>query len=325
MNGEKNKKDKASPVNNAHDKLIKTLLSSTKNAREVIEAYLPTNVLDLLDLTCLEQQTDTFIDASHRMHQTDILFKTRCKGTEEEAYVWILIEQQCDPDVWLPLRIFCYIAVIWDTIRKRSKSRAKSVKIPFIFPLVISNAAKSYPYSLNLRDLIEPEAAKPLFDELFKTPIQLIDLPAIPDKDLRSHLQNRVHAEALLLTLKHISQENFQEYLENVLLHSLRILDAEGYRDEVANLLYYIYNEGKLNDKGHFFAFLHQKFSKAVEDEVMSLGQQAIREAAQQAEHSTLQKTALRMLDENCDIQFISRITHLTKEEIKQLAKKKTN
>lgn len=322
---DKEKKKQSSPVKNPHDTLIKTLLSNIQNAKEIIESFLPAEVRALFDLTYLEKQPDTFIDASHRVHQVDILFKTRCKGTKEDAYIWFLIEQQRKPDVWMPLRVFTYIAVIWDSIRKRTKSRAQSVKIPFIFPMVISNAATSYPYSLNLRDMIEPEAAKLFFDDLFKNPIQLIDLPAIPDKDLRERLQDRVHAEALLLTLKHIYKENFQEYLENVLLHSLRILDAQGYRDEVANLLYYIYNEGRLNDKGQFFAFLHQKFSHDVEEEVMSLGQQAIREASQQAEHNTLQKTALRMLDEKFDIQVISRITHLSPEEIKKLAKKKTN
>jgi predicted transposase/invertase (TIGR01784 family) len=312
-------------VNNPHDRLVKSLLANTNHAREIIEAYLPPQILALMDLTFLEQQADTFIDARHRMHQTDILFKNRCQNTQEEAYIWVLIEQQTDPDVWLPLRVFCYIAVIWDTLRKKSKSRAKSVKIPFIFPLIISNASKAYPFSLNLRDLIEPEAAKPLFDELFKNPIQLIDLSVIPDKELREQLQNRVHAEALLLTLKHIYNENFQEYLEKVLIHSLQLLDTNGYRDEVANLLYYIYNEGNLNDKSHFFAFLHHKFSKDVEEEVMSLGQRAIREADLQATRRAFKETALRMLEKNCDIQLISEITHLTYEEIKQLAKKKTN
>lgn len=316
---------KKSIIHSPHDKLIRSLLANKNHVKEIIETYLSPQVLALLDLNHLEQQPDTFIDARHRMHQTDILFKTRCKNNNEDAYIWILIEQQTDPDVWLPLRIFTYIAVIWDTLRKKSKSRSKSVKIPFIFPLVISNAAKAYPYSLNLRDLIEPEAARPLFDELFKNPVQLIDLPAISDKELREKLQHRVHAEALLLTLKHIYKDNLQEYLENVLLHSLRILDTQGYRDEVANLLYYIYNEGNLNDKGYFFAFLHQKFSKDVEEEVMSLGQQAIKEADLQATRRAFQETALRMLDEKCDIQLISRVTHLSYEEIKQLAKKKTN
>ncbi len=330
MTDNKNKKvknDKQSPVNNAHDKLIKTLLANTINAREIIESYLPKEVIALLDLDYLEQQQDTFIDARHRMHETDVLFKTRCKGSNEEAYIWILIEQQRDPDAWLPLRIFCYIAVIWDTLRKRSKSRAKSVRIPFIFPLVISNATKPYTHSLNLRDLIAPEAAKPLFDELFKNPIQLLDLPAIPDDAMRMHLQDRLHAQALLLTLKHIENESLQDYLETVLIHTLHRLDAAGYRDDVANLLYYIYNEGSLNDSNHFFAFLHHKFSKEVEEQVMTLGQQAALKAEQKGMLKQAEKSVLSMIKKNIPIEDIVEISGLPKVDVLRLynSAKKSN
>lgn len=86
--------------------------------------------------------------------------------------------------------------------------------------------------------------------------------------------------------------------------------------------------KGNFTDSDHFFAFLHQKFSKGVEEEVMSLGQRAIQQAVQQAVQQATQRadlqatrrTALRMLEEKCDIQFISRITHLSLEEINQLA-----
>jgi hypothetical protein len=87
------------------------------------------------------------------------------------------------------------------------------------------------------------------------------------------------------------------------------------------DLLYYLYNEGNLDDSSQFWAFLHQKFSKKVEDKVMTLGQQA----AQQAELKTLKEIALRMLEEKCDIPLISRVTNLSQQEIKRLAQEKTN
>lgn len=73
--------------------------------------------------------------------------------------------------------------------------------------------------------MIEQEEAKPLFDNLFKTPSQLIDLAAIPDEELRTHLQKRVQAQALLLSLKHVFDENLQDYLETVLLALFQALD----------------------------------------------------------------------------------------------------
>lgn len=55
----------------------------------------------------------------------------------------------------------------------------------------------------------------------------------------------------------------------------------------------------------------------------MTLGQRAIQQAVQQTEQQTLQQTALRMLDEKFDIKTISKITKLSQDEIKRLAKKK--
>lgn len=306
-------------VDKPHDKLVRRLLSNITTARELLEVYLPTDVKEFVDLNYLERQPDTFVDAQHRFLEVDVLFKTRCKTTNEDCYIWLLIEQQRKPDIWLPLRQFCYIGIIWDHIRKASKSRAKSSKLPFIYPLIISNASAPYRHSLTLRDMIEPEEAKPLFDNLFKTPSCLIDLAAIPDDELRAQLQGHVQAQALLLSLKHVYDQNLQEYLETGLLASLQALDQLGYSDEVANLLYYIYTEGNLNDSSKFWSYLHRKFSKEIEEKVMTLGQQA----EQQAEQQALQQTALRMLDEKLDIKLISKVTKLSQSEIEKLKKKK--
>ena len=135
---------------------------------------------------------------------------------------------------------------------------------------------------MTLRDLIEPEECRPLFDNLFKTPVSLIDLAAIPDQELRTRLQDHVQAQALLLSLNHVFDSNLQEYLETVLLSTFQALEQLGHGDEVADLLYCLYNEGNLNDSSQFWTFLHRKFSKDIEEKVMTLGQQAIQQAKQQ-------------------------------------------
>jgi predicted transposase/invertase (TIGR01784 family) len=303
--------------------LTRRLLSNEGTARDLLEVYLPLEVRAIVDLTYLERQPDTFVDSQHRLLEVDILFKTRCKKEGNDCYIWLLIEQQRDPDVWLPLRQFCYIGVIWDHIRKASKSRSKSNKLPFIYPLIISNASKPYTHSLTLRDMIEPKEAQSLFDNLFTKPGTLIDLAAIHDEELRTQLQDHVKAQALLLSLKHVFDKDLQEYLETVLLSSFQALDTLGYRDEVADMLYYLYNEGNLTDSDKFWTFLHHKFSKDVEEKVMTLGERAQQQALQQGIQQGVQETALRMLNEKIDITLISKVTNLSPEEIKRLDRKR--
>ena len=111
-------KNNAASVHQPHDKLVRRLLSNVATARDVLEAYLPDSVKALIDLSSLERQPDTFVDSQHRIKEVDVLFKARCKNSDDDVFIWVLIEQQREPDVWMPLRQFCYIGTIWDSIRK---------------------------------------------------------------------------------------------------------------------------------------------------------------------------------------------------------------
>jgi hypothetical protein len=55
----------------------------------------------------------------------------------------------------------------------------------------------------------------------------------------------------------------------------------------------------------------------------MTLGQQAIQQAQQQAFAQGIQETAIRMLNERLDIKLISKVTKLSQEEIKRLERKR--
>ena len=90
----KTSNDKTVLVDKPHDKLVRRLLSNIATARDLLEVYLPPEVKDLVDLDYLERQPDTFVDAQHRLLEVDVLFKTRCKGTLQDAYIWLLIEQR---------------------------------------------------------------------------------------------------------------------------------------------------------------------------------------------------------------------------------------
>ena len=131
-------------VTQPHDKLVKRLLSNPATAKEILELYLPPDVLALTDLTKLSLQRDSFIDDEHRAFAVDLLFKTTFQ--EEEGYLWVLLEHQRKDDPWLPVRIFKYIAIIWDHLRKVPKNH----KIPLVYPLIIYNGSRPYSHSLNV-------------------------------------------------------------------------------------------------------------------------------------------------------------------------------
>lgn len=118
-------------------------------------------------------------------------------------------------------------------------------------------------------------------------------------------------------------EDNLESILETSLVAAFKKLEDMGFKDDVADLLYYLYNEGNLTDSQQFLAFSRNKFSPDAEEKVMTLGQRDRQRAAQQAEHRVLQETALRMLEKKMDIAVIAEVTQLTHQEISRLAKKK--
>ena len=146
-------------------------------------------------------------------------------------------------------------------------------------------------------------------------------------------MQEHIRAQALLLILKHVFDKELQTYMETVLVDCFKQLDEQGYRDDVADMLYYLYNEGNLCDSNQFWVFLHRQFSQDVEEKVMTLGQQAVQKALQegmqqgrqQGKDQTSRETAIRMLGKKFDIKLISEITKLSIKDIEGLASKKHN
>lgn len=115
-------------IHQPHDKLVKRLLSNPKAAKDILSLYLPKEVLKIIDLNYLEMQKDSFIDDEHRAYAVDILYKTKFQS--EEGYIWVLLEHQRKSDFWMPMRIFKYIAIIWDHLRKADQSDS----IPLVYP-----------------------------------------------------------------------------------------------------------------------------------------------------------------------------------------------
>lgn len=302
-------------IHQPHDKLVKRLLSNPEAAKDILSLYLPKEVLDIADLNYLEMQKDSFIDDEHRMYAVDILYKTKFQN--EEGYIWVLLEHQRKSDFWMPVRIFKYIAIIWDHLRKIDKSDS----IPLVYPLVVYNGDQPYSHSLALNDLIKPDASKEIFSTLFTKPFSLVDLATIKDETLRNQAQDHVKGIALLMALKHVFDRNLQAFFDQTLINLLKQLDQAGDTDEVVDVLYYLLKESEFLDDEQFWSVLHREFSSNVEDKMMTI--------ADKLEEKGKLEVAKRLLVERKEelsetdlISWVQRMTGLSLEKIKELQKK---
>jgi recombination-promoting nuclease RpnB len=248
----------------------------------------------------------------------DLLYKTTFKS--EDGYIWILLEHQRKNDPWLPVRIFKYMALIWDHIRRTSKVH----KIPLVYPLVIYNGERPYSHTLTFRDMIEPDASKELFDTFFKAPFCLIDLTIIEDKTLKKQLQNHVSGVALLMTLKHVFAKNIQELFEQLLVDAYKDLDQSGHRDDLVDMLYYLLNESEFLNEERFWEIIRQSFSPETEGKMMTIVQKMERRVIDKKNAEFAKKLLNERigLSEHDLISLVKRLTGLSEDKIQELRKK---
>jgi predicted transposase/invertase (TIGR01784 family) len=258
-----------------------------------------------LGASSYELQPRSHIDDMRKETIVDILYKTTIAG--HEAFLYLLLEHQSTPDELMAFRMLRYtcnvIAHYLDTTGNKL--------LPLIYPMVIYHGDSRYPYSTDVRDIVD--APRDLVDQFFLKPFHLIDLGQIEDSQLKQH----AWAGVMEFALKHIFARDIMPYLREMagLLHKIA---QSGGRDYILIVLQYVLERGELKDKKAFFELINMQISPEVGEKIMSLAEQL---KAEGRVEGTLE-IAERLLAEKVELAFIAKITGLSLAKIKELQKK---
>jgi predicted transposase/invertase (TIGR01784 family) len=303
------KKKSENHVTHAHDKFVRTVMADPRVAREFFTLHLPEEVRKVTDLENMKLQPRSHIDDMRKESTVDILYKTTIAG--HEAYLYLLLEHQSTPDELMPFRMLKYVCNIIDQYLKTTKKTS----LPLIYPMVIYHADTPYPYSTDIRDIVD--APKELVDRYFLKPFQLIDLGQIEDQQLKQH----AWAGVMEFALKHIFARDIMPYLRDIaeLLHNI---DQSGGRDYVAIVLQYILERGELKDQQAFFELINKRISPEVGEKIMSLAEQLKAEGIAEGIQKGKMEIVERLLAEKTEIAFIAKITGLSLAKIREIQNK---
>lgn len=281
----------------AHDHFFRTAMSDKRVAKEFFETHLPNELKAIVALEHLEIQSGTFIDDFRQESIADMLFKTRIGGNE--AFLYLLVDHQSQPDELMPFRILKYTNNIIDQHLKDTGKK----RIPLILPMVVYHGSISWNYSTNINDLID--APKHLIDRYFLKPFTLIDLNKIDDAVIKS----KVWSGVMELTLKHIFERDMLPFLPDI-MKILQEIERHGGKNLVESVLIYILDRGEV-DKEKLVSLVKDALSEEVGEKVMTVAEQFKKE-----ERLIIAK---RLLSEKLEDAFIVKITELSLEEIKKL------
>ncbi|MBM9537375.1 Rpn family recombination-promoting nuclease/putative transposase [Desulfobulbus alkaliphilus] len=225
-------------IANPHDKLIKQILGEPENAASFLAANLPAELVSHLDLKTLTVVQASFIDAQFTQSEADLLFSVTIAN--RPGYVYLLIEHQSSPDVWMKLRLLNYMVRVW---KRFQREKPASQRLPAIIPLVVFHGAKGWQGPVTFDALVDmPHQCFLPYTPTFHC--KLFDLSAHGMEELAGNAMVRVISD--LLRAQSLSQTKegleklrsafttlnelalapgFAQYLEIVFRYVLQISD----------------------------------------------------------------------------------------------------
>lgn len=209
-----------------HDKLWKTSLSDVRIAIDYFRQYLPISIFQNLELASLSLCSTTYVDNALRVTQSDVLYKARI--AQQDSYLYLLSDQQTEPDRMMPWRLLDYNMGIWRNHLKENRSQ----ELPLIVNIVFYNGQKPYCHPLDIRALFA--APEEFVNLVWNQPFILLDLNKITDEEMRTQEWFGV----LAYFYKHTRYQDALARLKKV-MPQLQVLAAKEGGDFIEALLYY--------------------------------------------------------------------------------------
>ena len=222
-----------------HDTFFRQFMAQPAMVADFVQNYLPAEVVALLDLTKLQPEKDTFVDAQLRKHFSDLLYSVPLKSGGK-AYLYFLFEHKSRPDKQARLQLLRYMIRIWE--QEWRKHRQLSPIVPILF----YHGQEKWSYSTEFADLVEsPEALKPYTPHFRHL---LTDLSAYSDEEVRGEVWLRVG----LLALKHIFDQNLGQQLPHILGLVRELVQQESGLEMLRTLLLYIAQANQVVTEAEF-------------------------------------------------------------------------
>lgn len=315
-----------------HDNFVKKVMESPVAASEFLEEFLPGEYRDMLDLTTLKVEKETYVDDSLKSRLSDIVYSVQTKpndvGKTDTTFVYALVEHQSSPDYWIAFRLMKYSLLLLERhIEKRNK-------LPVILPLVLYNGKKKYNVPMNLWELFTyPILAKKAMADDY----HLIDLNDMSDSDI----DYEKHLSFVLYTLKHIHDRDTLKMLEKAMQKCTKALIIDKGKDYVHTKLILWYTDSKVpaENKQMLEQLIIDNLPKEDTDNIMKTiadtyieegFNKGILQGVEQGKNEGIAigaekrslEIACRMLQEKTDIKFISSVTGLSTDEILKIQNK---
>ncbi len=196
-------------VQNPHDKFFKETLTKVDLARDFARNYLPAAILQVVDLSTMEPQKDSFIDEELRETFSDLLFRVNI--AQKEGFLYFLFEHKSYAGPHTAFQLLKYMVRIWEAKIEKENLR----QLPVIVPLVVYHGRKGWEGRTDLAAMVAGyEELPPELKKMVPNYAYLLyDLTRYSDEEIKGEVRLRI----LLSVFRDIFVKDRQEFRESVL------------------------------------------------------------------------------------------------------------
>lgn len=134
-----------------HDHGYKRLFSHPQAVEELIRGFLRPDWVESLDLSTLERVGNELISDDLRVRRSDVIWRVRRKGKQEE-WLYLLLELQSTPHPFMALRMLTYAGLLLEEVLRKEKLGSGS-RLPTVLPVVFYNGKRPWRAPLDLASL----------------------------------------------------------------------------------------------------------------------------------------------------------------------------
>jgi len=304
------KKTTNSQIHTPHDKLFKRSMKIPAVAMEFLMLHLPEDIHRTVDYSTLEVLPETFIDETLSHHQVDALFKVR--SNEDELLVYVLVEQQSQPDYTIPIRRLSYKSDIWAWYLETNKGDLEA-KLPPIIDLHFYTGPRPYTGPLSIGELAK-DNSEPVNQSLTQ-PMINVWAGDVSEKQLESH----PWAGTLEYIMHHRRTRDIRRVLKAI-ASNIRMFYLEEQNQFVLSLYTYIENVYTFKDPVEEFANIAgEEISTQAKEDIMTIAEQMMNRGIEKGKFEEKINIARKLLVEGMEPAFAARISGLSLEQIKKL------
>jgi len=319
------------PPHNQYDLTFKRIFSFKEVFVNFLKSTIKRPWVDKIDLQSLEFVDRSFVKDEFVEKEADVIYRAKIEDTD--IYFYVLLEAQSTTDKTMPRRLFEYMNLIW----QRHIEETKDDLLPPIVPIVLYNGRSNW----NVPTLIF-KGWEIFKDDMFN--YFLVDVNNIDDETLKNRLdllsvilyldRSRKTAKEFIEKLKEVTEYISCLPTEQVkvfamwLLRVIRPQMMEEVQGEIDELLKRIEQEG-VADVGDFVfnvQRLMQEYYKEAEEKGKEKGyEEGKLEGKLEGELEATIRIARNMILAGAEDSFISKVTGLDIEKIKELRQNMTD